>query len=94
MRAMALGSSDSTWKQGEWVFKPKSDSEHNVQIRRHDDIDDAKQAESQFHSDADADPASAGDSINDVISQCWPKDWLPLDFPSARVCAMNYDTGI
>lgn len=27
------------------------------------------------------------------ISQCWPKDWLPLDFPHARICAMNYDTG-
>lgn len=26
------------------------------------------------------------------LSQCWPKDWLPIDFPTARVTAINYDT--
>lgn len=30
--------------------------------------------------------------IVDSLSQCWPKDWLPLDFPTARICAINYDT--
>lgn len=31
-------------------------------------------------------------STLESLSQCWPKDWLPIDFPTARVCAINYDT--
>lgn len=27
-----------------------------------------------------------------TLSECWPKDWLPLDFPRARISAINYDT--
>lgn len=26
------------------------------------------------------------------LSECWPKDWLPLDCPNVRVSAINYDT--
>lgn len=85
-----LGSSDSTWKQGEWVFKPKSDTDHTVQIKHHDDVDSAKRNE--FRTDASTSNLT-NNSIPDAISQCWPKDWLPIDFPNARICAMNYDTG-
>ncbi|XP_055333672.1 protein SERAC1-like [Paramacrobiotus metropolitanus] len=25
-------------------------------------------------------------------TQCWPKDWLPVDFPSSRIIAVDYET--
>lgn len=90
MCSWKLGSSDSTWKQGEWVFQPKADSDQTVQIKHHDDMDSTNPNE--FHTDAGTNKKTSN-SIPDAISQCWPKDWLPIDFPNARICAMNYDTG-
>lgn len=87
---MKLGSSDSTWKQGEWVFKPKSNADCFVRRSNHDEVDEA--TADQVHADTNINN-TATNSIPDAISQCWPKDWLPLDFPNARICAMNYDTG-
>lgn len=37
--------------------------------------------------------SSLTDTVKKSISQCWPKDWLPLDFPTSRICAINYETG-
>ncbi|XP_014473260.1 PREDICTED: protein SERAC1-like isoform X2 [Dinoponera quadriceps] len=27
-------------------------------------------------------------------TQCWPKDWLPMDVPSLRIIGINYDTSL
>lgn len=27
-------------------------------------------------------------------TQCWPKDWLPMDIPSLRVIGVNYATSL
>lgn len=27
-------------------------------------------------------------------TQCWPKDWLPVDIPSLRIIGINYDTSL
>ncbi|XP_032663066.1 protein SERAC1 isoform X2 [Odontomachus brunneus] len=27
-------------------------------------------------------------------TQCWPKDWLPMDIPSLRIMGINYDTSL
>lgn len=86
-----LGSSDSTWKQGEWVHKNQT---NDVQVKHHDN---RKIDSSPFHIEHDANNATTNNNdFNSItieqLSQCWPKDWLPLDFPTARVCAINYDT--
>lgn len=81
-----LGSSDSTWKQGEW--QPHKNQTNDVHVKHHDD----KQIDaSAFHIEHDANNTTNSITI-EQLSQCWPKDWLPLDFPTARVCAINYDT--
>lgn len=80
-----VGSHDSTWKQGEWVYKPQKPNDNRIQIKHHE----TNTNPIHHHSD---------DNLNnlkptfDSLSQCWPKDWLPIDFPTARVCAINYDT--
>lgn len=32
------------------------------------------------------------ENVSKSLSECWPKDWLPIDFPNARISAINYDT--
>lgn len=32
------------------------------------------------------------ENVSKTLSECWPKDWLPIDFPNARISAINYDT--
>lgn len=31
-------------------------------------------------------------NCNEQLSSCWPRDWLPLDCPYARVISINYTT--
>lgn len=31
---------------------------------------------------------------NEGSSECWPRDWLPLDCPNVRVIALNYSTDV
>ncbi|XP_014678951.1 PREDICTED: protein SERAC1-like, partial [Priapulus caudatus] len=40
-----------------------------------------------------ADDDGAEDMKNDAgYTECWPKDWLPQDFPNVRVLMVGYDT--
>lgn len=84
-----LGSSDSTWKQGEWVYEPQTSSNDNsIQIKHYDK---PKNGETFHRIDDDANEYDLK-SI-EFLSECWPKHWLPIDFPNARVVAINYNTG-
>lgn len=90
-----IGSWDSTWKQGEWVHKPQTANDNCVQIKHHETNSSSKHHDTHHHMHA-TDPDDNSNHFNsatlDSLSQCWPKDWLPLDFPTARVSALNYDT--
>lgn len=33
-------------------------------------------------------------SVDDKYTQCWPKDWLPLDCHNLRIIGINYDTNL
>lgn len=80
------GSVDNTWKQGDWSLNmcKKHSKPHIARIKRTEE--------------------SKKFNLHDIIfgnnetiaynseTECWPKDWLPLDFPNARVSAINYDT--
>lgn len=35
-----------------------------------------------------------GGEEEERYSDCWPKDWLPLDCPNVRVIALNYTTDV
>lgn len=84
---IVLGSSDSTWKQGEWMHNKPQTLNDNCNLT-HSNSDDRR----HIKIDSDNNLSSFNDVTLDSLSQCWPKDWLPLDFPTARVCAINYDT--
>lgn len=90
---ISTGSSDSTWKQGEWVYKPQTANDNCIQIKHHEKPHDVHH---RMHIDPDDNMRNQKNNMNaatlEALSQCWPKDWLPLDFPTARVCAINYDT--
>lgn len=89
-----IGSSDSTWKQGEWVHKPQTANDNRVEIIHHEH-ENSKHHDTHHHMHTDPDDNSNAEfnaATLDSLSQCWPKDWLPIDFPTARVCAINYDT--
>lgn len=34
------------------------------------------------------------EDLSEEYSYCWPKDWLPGDYPSVRVLGLNYETAI
>lgn len=99
-----LGSSDSTWMQGShsWMCKPNDDrieiKHHEKSVAANDIHDTHVQTETgnNFFSDICSDNSNnisdKNKSTLESLSQCWPKDWLPIDFPTARVCAINYDT--
>ncbi|XP_044761831.1 uncharacterized protein LOC123319051 isoform X2 [Coccinella septempunctata] len=35
-----------------------------------------------------------GERCDENLSDCWPRDWIKLDVPGARVMALNYDTDV
>lgn len=74
------GSSDSTWKQGEWVYQPQTANDNCVQIKHHDNNTSSKNHDThhQLHTDTDDNVNSFNAATLDSLSQCWPKDWLPL----------------
>lgn len=79
------GSSDSTWKQGEWMTESQRHCKW-VKIKRNDRNNNDSIA-SNLPS-----PSLSTNQLFNAVSQCWPKDWLPLDCPNIRVSAINYDT--
>ncbi|XP_031616537.1 serine/threonine-protein kinase pakF isoform X2 [Contarinia nasturtii] len=94
------GSSDSTWKQGEWDYKPQTANDNFIQITHHEQHNDSSKHQHDTHHHIQTDDNTTNATNNnhfnsatlESLSQCWPKDWLPIDFPTARVSAINYDT--
>ncbi|XP_055320028.1 protein SERAC1 [Sitodiplosis mosellana] len=95
------GSSDSTWKQGEWVHKPQTANDNRIEIIHHEHNAERSNQHLDTHHHLHTDPKDDNDDhLNafnsnptlESLSQCWPRDFLPQDFPTARICAINYDT--
>lgn len=79
------------------MYKPQTAKDNRIQIIRHENTDsDESPEQHDSHHHLHDDPNDAMHDFNSAtlesLSQCWPKDWLPIDFPTARVCAINYDT--
>jgi protein SERAC1 len=73
------GSLRNTWRQGDWGMRGRRRTESPV--RR------------WLREGSCSLPQKSPDCVeHEPYANCWPKDWLPLDCPGARVIALNYST--
>lgn len=62
------------------MYQPQTANDNCVQIKHHDNNTSSKDHDThhQLHTDTDDNVNSFNAATLDSLSQCWPKDWLPL----------------